>query len=65
MKHAVYFQSSFVFDSRGFKVLLIIHVIWRNSDILTIIIFLFLYAIVHPKKLNVFISSVILLFIII
>ena len=49
MKHAVYFQSSFVFDSREFKVLLIIPVIWRNSDILTIIIFSLLYAIVHPK----------------
>ena len=49
----------------GFKVLLIIPVIWRNVDILTVIYFSFWYEIEHPRSWKVFICSITLLFIVI
>ena len=57
-----YFRSSLFLDLReGF--MLIILVIWRNFDILTAILFPFWFDREQPRYLEVFICSVLLIFI--
>ena len=48
---------------KGFEVLLIIHIIWRNFYILTVISFSFWYETEQPREMKVFICSLILLLI--
>lgn len=56
-------QSSVFLDLRGFEVLLLIPIIWRNFDILIVILLSIWYETKQHRYVKVFSCTIILLFI--